>query len=666
MSKATKTTKRTLDARPDTLDFRDKMYEPTLYEVPTMIDLEKDYMKYNVPVLNQGQEGACTGFGLATVANYLLIRRKVVPNPNPVSPRMIYEMAKRYDEWPGEDYSGSSARGAMKGWHKHGICSEECWPYKTSDSDARLNDARTSDALKRPLGSYYRVNHKDLIAMHAAMAEVGILYATGIVHAGWNAVKTDGLIPYDATPTGGHAFAIVAYDSRGFWIQNSWGKDWGKQGFGLITYDDWLEHGTDVWVARLGAPVTLFNTKSVAIGHSAAAEKTRAYTIADLRPHIVSVGNNGLLKEGGSFGTSADEVKTIFNDDFPRVTKNWKKKRILLYAHGGLVSEDGAIQRLADYREALINAEVYPISFIWHSDYWSTTTNILADALRRRRPEGILDSAKDFMLDRLDDALEPIARNATGKLQWDEMKENATAATTNKAGAARLVLKYVAALADKYGKDFEIHVAGHSAGSIFHGPLVEMLTSKGKIGSGDLKGVTGLGLKVESCTLWAPACTVDLFKASYLPAIKRKDIARFALFALTDRAEQDDNCANIYHKSLLYLVSNAFEAKARIPLFRNDGTPILGMERFLEKDAELKRLFGAGNKSCELILSPNAEPEGSIYHATASHHGDFDDDKATVNATLARILNKGSMHSELQFSRSASSMRDRRKAMDAV
>ena len=44
---------------------------------------------------------------------------------------MLYEMAKRYDEWPGEDYDGSSARGAMKGWHKHGVCSDEHWRYKT-------------------------------------------------------------------------------------------------------------------------------------------------------------------------------------------------------------------------------------------------------------------------------------------------------------------------------------------------------------------------------------------------------------------------------------------------------------------------------------------------------------------------------------------------------
>ena len=147
---------RTFDVRPDTIDFRDKMYTPTLNEVPVQIELD-EYRQLKVPILDQGKEGACTGFGLATVANYLLRRRKRVPDAIAVSPRMIYEMARRYDEWPGENYSGSSARGAMKGWHKHGICGDECWPYQLKNKDNGLNDLRTSDALKRPLGAYYRV-----------------------------------------------------------------------------------------------------------------------------------------------------------------------------------------------------------------------------------------------------------------------------------------------------------------------------------------------------------------------------------------------------------------------------------------------------------------------------------------------------------------------------
>jgi hypothetical protein len=160
------------------------------------------------------------------------------------------------------------------------------------------------------------------------------------------------------------------------------------------------------------------------------------------------------------------DVEEIIKTDFPRITKTWPKKRILLYAHGGLVDEGSSVQRVADYRTAMLDAEVYPLAFIWKSDYWTTLTNILKDALSRRRPEGVLDMAKDFMLDRLDDLLEPLARSLTGKAAWDEMKENAIWATAKDEGGAQLALEELAGVANK-DPSIEIHVAGHSAGAIF-------------------------------------------------------------------------------------------------------------------------------------------------------------------------------------------------------
>lgn len=650
--------KRVLDARPDTLDFRDKMYVPTLMEVPTYIDLD-DYRKLCVPVLNQGAEGACTGFGLATVANYLLRKRKVIPDTTPVSPRMFYEIARRHDEWMGEEYEGSSARGAMKGWHKHGICAETLWPYNPVKPDCHPTYERLKDAAKRPLGAYFRVNHKDLVAMHTALAEVGILYATALVHDGWNKIGDNGVIPLHDEILGGHAFAIVAFDDRGFWIQNSWGDTWGKGGFALIRYDDWLKHGTDVWVARLGAPVILQTPEAVATSQSSIAIQTKTYAYQDIYPHIISIGNDGFLRESGTYGTSEAEVAAIFRDDFLRITRDWSKKRILLYAHGGLTNEQTAIQRVADYRTEMLGAEVYPLAFIWKSDFWTTLTNLLKDAVSRRRPEGFLDDAKDFMLDRLDDALEPLIRMLGGNLIWGEMKENAMGATLESQGGARIAMKYLAELLSK-DASVEVHIAGHSAGAIFHALLIQILTETGKITSGPLKGKKGYGCRVSSCTLWAPACTIALFKQTYLPAIQNGGIGRFALFTLTDHAEQDDHCASIYHKSLLYLVSSALEEKTRIPLFR-DGEAILGMEKFVRADRDIMKRIDT--KKFEWVLSPNNANEGSPDHSTAKGHGDFDDDEATLRATLARILQKSEVKVSFPIHRSASSLQNKRQRL---
>lgn len=648
--------RRKLTVRPDGLDFRDRMYVPTLVEVPTTRDLAI-FLEAGVPILDQGQEGACTGFGLATVAHYLLRTRRQVPDATAISPYMLYDLARRYDEWSGEDYDGSSCRGAMKGWFKHGVCSDGLWGHP-GKAPGKLSEPVEADAANRPLGAYFRVNHKDIVAMHAAIAEVGVLYASATVHAGWEKVKKDGRIRRSSQILGGHAFAIVGYDRDGFWLQNSWGADWGRAGFCHIAYDDWLANGTDTWVARLGAPIVLPRTSGSSKTRSVLAAAAGGVTLSEIRPHVISIGNDGVLNPRGDIGTTPETVREILENDFPRITAGWKKKRLVLYAHGGLVSQGDALKLVGDYRKAMLDAECYPLAFIWKTDYWTTLGNMLADAARRRRPEGFLDSTKDFMLDRLDDALEPIARLLTGKAEWDEMKENALLATASASGGARLVAEGVARLVKEQG--VEVHVVGHSAGSIFHAPLVQYLTSQGPIASGPLarSRLTGLGVPVASCHLWAPACTVQLFKDTYLPAIQDGTVGRFSLFSLTDQAEQDDNCARLYNKSLLYLVAHAFEARPRIPLIRPDGEPILGMARFIAADADLVKLFKGGK--ADWITAPNTAPAGSLDASTARHHGDFDNDGATVQSTLARIIGKTAGPAGVAFSGTNWSQQTRR------
>ncbi len=637
---------RILSARRDPIDFRDKMYVPTLVEVPATLPLDS-FLKHQPCILDQGQEGACTGFGLAAVANHLLKIRKGSDQLPPVSPRMFYEMAKRNDEWPGEIYEGSSARGAMKGWHKYGVCSSSTWPYRFEKPDHNLTSERLADAQNCPLGAYFRVNHKDLVAMHSAISETGILYATSLVHKGWSSVKSNGIIRYHEETIGGHAFAIVGYDRDGFWIQNSWGPDWGKHGFCHISYYDWLENGSDVWVARLGAPISIDSSIAFSSGTFPSSQMGQSSSIADLRPHIISLGNNGQPMRNGDFANTAEEIRAFISRDFPRVTANWTKKRILLYAHGGLVGEKGAVQRVAEYRKAMLDVEVYPLAFIWHSDFWSTLKNILGEALGHRQSEGIIDKAKDFMLDRIDDTLEPIARYGSGRAEWAEMTENAISATTNTLGGARIVVQALRALL-AIDPSIEIHIAGHSAGSIFMGPVAKELAKF---------------TKISTCHLWAPACTTGFFKQNYLPLLKgpSRAIREFALYTLTDSAEQDDNCAGIYHKSLLYLVSKALEEEYDPLKWGWSGAPLLGMEKFIRSDKDIHNLFS--NQSATWILSPNSESH-PLEASKSTSHGGFDDDKDTVKGTLARITgSSSSTASPLEFAASASSSRDRRSCL---
>jgi len=604
------------------------MYVPTLVEVPQVSDMTR-YRSLQIPVLDQGREGACTGFALASVVNFLGRYGKPSAQAEEASARMLYVMAKRYDEWPGDDYEGSSARGAMKGWHKHGVCARTLWNDTHRGVDITPDQA--ASALKRPLGAYFRVNHKELVAMHSAITEAGILFATGMVHTGWTS-PAGGTIRFSPNQLGGHAFVIVGYDDAGFFVQNSWGRGWGDDGIAHLSYADWLENGSDVWVARLGAPVKLEKISAGTPLRVNAPKTYESYTYSQLRPHVVTAGNDGVLLETGPFGLTKAGLKTILREQLRDTVKPWTTKRVMLYAHGGLVSQESALQYVANYRQETLHSEVYPLAVIWRSDAWTTIENILRDALFKRKTEGFLDAAKDFMLDRLDDTLEPIARTFGGQALWDEMKENATLCAARASGAARKVAEHLVE-AKAAGEIDEIHLVGHSAGSILLAPVAAYLAAQ--------------GVKVSSLSLWAPACTMELFRQTYEPLMAKGDIEAFDLYTLDDATEQDDDCANIYHKSLLYMVSHALEtiSRAKDP----DGTAILGLARDIAGIAKSKdpvrqkgiaHLFQGG--SHRWLLAPGSA------QSNARRHGEFDNDRETLLSTLQRIT--GATKAELHVS----------------
>ncbi len=679
--------------RPDSLDFRDRIFRPTLIEVPSEIPLST-YQQVDVPVLNQLGAGAsnragvrsrlrgsaadsrahstawaCTGFALATVVHYLLRKRAVHPDRSLVSEAMLFEMARRHDDYTGDSYLGSSARGAMRGWHSHGVCRQELWPFREGRQDRKLTSERAADAGTRPLGAYFRVNHKDLIDMHCALAEVGVLYAVVNVHQGWLAARAkDGAILASDKVLGSHAVAIVAYDERGFWVQNSWGPSWAAGGFGHLPYDDWLTHGLDVWVARLGVPTFLGEPLSAAQITASAYPSSKTQVVRHLRQHLVRIHPDGHLQSNDAYGTSVEDLDTIFEEDFPNATKSWKKKRLLLFADGGLGSLNAAIQRgAADYRATLMGQGIYPLVFVWRTGFWDTISAVLRRALSGRKHDSTANAHTDFMLDRLDDGLEPTAREEGGKLHWDDIKRTALRATTLADGGVRLTLDRVARLVQR-DPTVEVHLVGHSAGAILLAPAAQLLTSAGRITSGPMKGRKGLDVTVQSCALWAPACTTELFHQAYFDAIQKRRIRRFLMLTLTEQAEAADNVAGIYGKSLLHLVSSALEEEPRVP-DDSEGTAIIGMTRFVMPDAdrqgypEFMRL--ARRKSVTWMITPapiTADP-GQNQPPGARHHGDFDDDPGTLLATLSLILNRPLKDIRLALHRSAGSAKKIRMSL---
>jgi len=635
--------KRVKDAQPDRIDIRDWFYTPTLSPLPDeLINCGR------VPaVLDQGSEGACTGFALAAVINFHLGARKV---ERLVSPQMIYTLARRYDEWPGEDYEGSSARGAMKGWVAHGVCEHDSW---STLSEHSLSQKLAKEAARTPGGAYYRVSHRNIRDLHAALAETGILYMTLMVHSGWDKpgpstralqFAQDGkqrslkvpVIRRRGRAEDGHAVAIVGYTAEGFIIQNSWGKSWGADGFALLPYEDYMLHATDVWVAQLGVPISLHSWTGQGADSAAGLHRaTQAIPLTDIRPYVVDVGNNGELSSTGHYWTTEDDVRRLFSDVIPSATQGWKKKRVLLYLHGGLNDETAVARRVVAYRDVLLANQIYPLHIMWESGVFETLGGIVQDVFSDvdERAGAVGDwvrKLRDGLGEAKDRSVE-LTVAALGTAMWREMKENARLASKHPdgLGAMELVARYaLAALAAHPPAErarWEIHVVGHSAGSIFVAHALQHLVQ--------------LGAALKTVQLLAPAITIEDFKAHVVPLVEQRSCPLPTLYNLSDAAERAETLGP-YGKSLLYLVSNAFEGQRCKPL--------LGMTRFLladeqgrrnDVDAGLAKLYAkkVDGRSALVIAGAQRNPGSACQSAT---HGGFDADTQTMNSVLHRILDK--------------------------
>jgi hypothetical protein len=624
-----------LDALPDRIDLRDFVYRPTLQSLPPRV-----VNCAAVPeILDQGEEGACTGFALAAVVQYHLGRR----GKGRVSPRMLYELARRYDEWPGENYEGSSARGAMKAWTAHGVCSRRSWPDHKHGTDF-LTQAIIDEARGIPGGAYYRVRHRAVRDMHAAIAESGILYVTLMVHSGWGEpsgkskkVATGLSIPTivrEGSADSGHAVAFVGYTEEGFIVQNSWGDEWGEGGFALLPYEDYLIHSTDVWVAQVGVPITidLWSTSSNTDMSAGLQRATPSIPLADIRPYVVNAGNNGLLSDTGQYWTTEADLERLFNESIPAAAKDWSRQRVLLYLHGGLNSETEVARRVIAFRDVCLANEIYPIHVMWESGAQETLRSIIRDALGAddRAAGGVrewLAEYRDHLVEAKDHTFELTVSRA-GTAMWNEMKENARLASArpDQRGTMQLLVKHARAALEKLPaakrRTWELHVVGHSAGCIY--------------ASFGLDQLTKLGVNLKSISLMAPALTVALFKQLMLPRIEKGTAPMPSLFVLSDDGERDDQVGP-YGKSLLYLVSNAFESRRE--------TPLLGMQRFIQQpgadaDRKLSELFSrpVGDRPAVVVAGVTGAGGCKVGESRSDTHGGFDNDEWTLNSILWRIL----------------------------
>jgi len=316
---------------------------------------------------------------------------------------------------------------------------------------------------------------------------------------------------------------------------------------------------------------------------------------SEIAGHFVHI-DDGVYKTTGRYWSTPGDV----DQTAKLVTEETKYKHLLVYAHGGLNSPKDSARRIAALKNGFKRNGVYP----FHIMYDTGIVEELKDLITRK--EDITEERVGGISDWTDRFIEGLVRRP-GTLLWEEMKDDAQDAFALEGAGTDVLTRFTRHL-EQNKRRIKLHLVGHSTGAVVIAHLLRTLRRR--------------NIHFTTCALLAPACSVDLYHEAYLPVLEKKTnikVDDLRVYNLKDELELDDHVAKVYRKSLLYLVSNAFE--------RDKEKPLLGMEKFKNK------VTSAGQLP-RFIYSNGVEGQ----RTRSTSHGGFDNDVYTMNHILRMIL----------------------------
>lgn len=202
-----------------------------------------------VRIRNSGPEGSVAGLAVVTAMEARLAQQK---RPVTLSARYIYEKAKSLDRF-GPTTEGTDMTAALYVAETYGAPPEDRWPYMAGSRD--LPDGVTWDVLDRAAGRFrarvFRLSgHEDI----RQQLDQGLpVLAQVRVTDGWMSEESGktGMIRLGSNESflGAHAVVIVGFDPDDAAIKfaNSWGVQWGNNGFGRISSKDAQKVLGEMW-----------------------------------------------------------------------------------------------------------------------------------------------------------------------------------------------------------------------------------------------------------------------------------------------------------------------------------------------------------------------------------------------------------------------------------
>ena len=205
------------------------------------------------PIENQGTLGSCTAHAVVGMMEYMM-RRSQVPHVDS-SRLFLYKVTRKLLGWTGD--TGAYIRNTIQAVALFGVPPENHWPYDIHRFEEEPSAFHYQFAANYKALNYTRLDPKAQSGPDTLKLIKSVLAANYVIAFGFPVYSSLSALPDIPVPseqdslTGGHAVLAVGYDDNhmstlpdntrkkvgSLIIRNSWGEDWGDNGYGYLPYE---------------------------------------------------------------------------------------------------------------------------------------------------------------------------------------------------------------------------------------------------------------------------------------------------------------------------------------------------------------------------------------------------------------------------------------------
>jgi hypothetical protein len=208
--------------------------------LPISVDLRAKWWEVN----DQADSGSCVGWATTDgLLRWHFVNKKKLKADDLLSIRFIWMSSKETDEFTTRpstflEEAGTSLKAALDIARKYGCVTDKMLPFDKATLYSGSERTFYAWASRYRITNYFNLTGKpgnklDIWKQWLAAGNGPILTRLDIDQAWDEATENKGKLEkyLPDTTRGGHAVCIVGYTKDAFIVRNSWGSDWGDEGF---------------------------------------------------------------------------------------------------------------------------------------------------------------------------------------------------------------------------------------------------------------------------------------------------------------------------------------------------------------------------------------------------------------------------------------------------